>query len=276
MSDSLMHNWRPAQKRAAKGATRGASIPQPSKDYRPLLLKLVLLLLLLASLVAAGMWIRHQQLQNFTIRSIEITGSSEFVTSEQVSEVLQQHAEGDFFNIDIDVTRAALLALPWVREVSLRREWPDRLLIKLREQQAVAHWNAGGQQAALLNEQGQRFAGVKEVQGQNLPALSGPAGSEERVLTEYAQLQELLSAGQLQALSLDARNTWEMILQGGIQVRFLERNKDEAIQRLLTALRVFNADELQRAAKIDLRYSNGFAIEWSEKVNAKVEKKTHV
>jgi cell division protein FtsQ len=285
MSDALLNNWKPADEREkkserkhnkrvkAKGATRGASKPQPKKDYRPLLVKLALLILVLTSLAATGIWIRHQQLQNFTIRSIEITGSREFVTSEQVSEVLQQHAEGDFFNINIDVARDALLALPWVREVSLRREWPDRLLIKLREQQAVAHWGAGDR---LLNEQGQSFAGAGEIKGVNLPSLTGPEGSQQRVLAEYVQMKKLLSTHELQALSLDARNTWEMVLQGNIQVRFLERNKDEAIQRLLTALRVFNADELKQAAKIDLRYSNGFAIEWSNEVKAKVEKGTHV
>ena len=291
MSDALLNNWKPADEReekperklskrskdkargAKRVATRGASKPQPSKDYRPLFVKLALLVLVLTSLAGAGIWVRHQQLQNFTIRSIEITGSREFVTSEQVSEVLQKHAEGDFFNINIDVAREALLALPWVREVSLRREWPDRLLIKLREQKAVAHWYAGDR---LLNERGERFAGAGDIAGESLPKLSGPEGSQQRVLAEYVQLEKLLNTRELKALSLDARNTWEMVLQDDIQVRFLERNKDEAIQRLLTALRVFNADELKQAAKIDLRYSNGFAIEWSNEVKAKVEKGAHV
>ena len=108
-----------------------------------------------------------------------------------------------------------------------------------------------------------------------MPKLSGVEGSEQRVLEEYAKLSALLGEHHITALSLDARNAWEMVLHGAIQVRFLERNKEQAIQRLLTALRVFNTDELKRAAKIDLRYSNGFAIEWSEEVNAKVEK-SHV
>lgn len=288
MSDALLHNWKSADEREeklerklskrvkAKGATRGASIPQQSKNYRALVLKFALLALILTSLAAVGIWVRHQQLQNFTIRSIEITGSREFVTSEQVSTVLQQHAEGDFFNIDIDEAREALLALPWVREVSLRREWPDRLLIKLREQQAVGYWNSDTKGAALLNELGQDFAGEKEVQGEHLPSLSGPEGSQQRVLAEYVQLQKQLNTHSLQALSLDARNAWGMVLQNGIQVRFLERNKGEAIQRLLIALRVFNAHELKQAAKIDLRYSNGFAIEWSNEVKAKVENGAHV
>ncbi len=288
MSDALLHNWKPAEEReenrkpvkrskegprgAKRVVTRGASKPQPSKDYRPMLLKLAVFALVISSLVSTGFWVRSQQLENFTIRSIEVTGSREFVTSEQVSEVLQQHAQGDFFNIDIDVAREDLLALPWVREVSLRREWPDRLLIQLREQQAVAHWNAHSKNSLLLNEVGQNFAGAQDIAADDLPQLSGVKGSELRVLEEYASLSSQLGEHKVTALSLDARNAWELVLHNDIQVRFLERNKEQAIQRLLTALRVFNADELQRAAKIDLRYSNGFAIEWSSEVNAKVEK----
>ena len=288
MSDTLLHNWKPAEERegnrkspkrskatprgAKRVAARGASKPQPSKDYRPLLVKFAVCTFVISSLASAGFWARHQQLENFTIRSIEVTGSREFVTSEQVSEVLQQHAQGDFFNIDIDVAREDLLALPWVREVSLRREWPDRLLIQLREQQAVAHWNAPSENALLLNEMGQGFAGAEDIAADNLPKLSGVKGSELRVLEEYAHLSTQLGEHRVTALSLDARNAWELVLHNAIQVRFLERNKEQAIQRLLTALRVFNADELKRVAKIDLRYSNGFAIEWSSEVNAKVEK----
>ncbi len=271
MSDVMSPSWKPAARRAP---SRGASRRAPRRDYRPLLAKLAGVLAVLAVLLGGLFWLRHQQLQNFTIRSIEITGSHEFVRSEQVSAALQQYAEGDFFNVEIEAVRQTLLDLPWVREVALRRAWPDRLLITLVEQRAVARWTDLEGHSALLNDQGQSFAGLAEMQGQHLPELSGSAANQMKLLQTYAAISKQLQGRgvSLQRLQLDARNTWTLWLATGadtaLQVQFLQRNKAEALQRLQTALRVFDADTLREAVKIDLRYSNGFAIEWSKKVES--------
>lgn len=306
MSDVMM--WKPAEEREAKrnskatrkdrkkevqrGASRKTAEVQ-TRNLKPHFIRggMVALVLLLA--IGGYVWMQHQQWENFKVRTIEITGSHEFVTSEQVSSALQQYAEGDFFNMEIEAAREALLALPWVREVSLRREWPDRLMIKLREQQAVARWgdvnSASGSQypkgtpSALLNEQGQSFAGLEQltqVEGESLPELSGPEGYQQRVLAEYAALSETLGAYDLavNSLALDARDAWRMSLSNGMQVLFLQRNKEAAMERLATVLSVFDEAKLQQARKVDLRYSNGFAIEWSKDVelSTTAESKTHV
>lgn len=299
MTDVMMQNWKSPEERnertrkmrraavknksADKRATnkpqagrgsgaRPVSEPINWRDYLPLMVRALVVLLMLGGAGAAYAWLQHQQWEDFKIRSIEITGAQEFVTSETVSEALQQYAQGDFFDMEIEAAREALLALPWVREVSLRREWPDRLIIKLQEQQAVARWGDVSEStigvSALLNEQGQHFAGLNDMDATALPVLRGPEGSQVRVLKEYSALNQSLSSSSLaiNTLQLDARDTWHVELSNGLSVLFLERNKVDALQRLATALNVFDADKLKQANTIDLRYSNGFAIEWSETV----------
>lgn len=263
---SLLVRDKAARKGARRGAVRGASRPQPRRNYRPLLVRAVASLAAVSVLLGLVSWLAQSQQDSFVIRSIEITGNREFLSNDQVRDALQSHSEGDFFKLDIDSTREALLALPWVQEVSLRREWPDKLVVVLKEQQAVARWNTLAGDKGLLNESAEVFAGLSEAAELKLPQLVGPERKSERVLREYAELSTQLKplGHEITMLKLDARNTWEMQLANGVAIRFLERNKASAIERLVVALKVFEHDDIAQVARIDLRYSNGFAVSWKE------------
>ena len=136
------------------------------------------------------------------------------VQAAQVAQFCVPRITGTFFTNDLEVTRAAFEALPWVRRVTVRRQWPDRLVVSIEEHRALARWN---------DEEGNRFVSVmgeafhaqgEKLIGARLPLLLGPEGSEKEVAQRYAEFaQRLAVIGQTPAVvSLSPRQAWTIRL----------------------------------------------------------------
>jgi cell division protein FtsQ len=172
-------------------------------------------------------------------------------------------AAPNFFTVDLGQVRHRFEAVPWVRQASVRRIWPNRLLVQIEEHRALALWG----DAQLLNTFGEPFTanlGEAEVDGA-LPRLSGPQGTHTQVLRQFDAMQRWLdgSGRQAIALSLSARFSWSAELDDGSQL-ILGRDQgvqiEERVRRWAQAYpRV--ADQFSRKPEIfDLRYPNGFAV----------------
>ncbi len=100
---------------------------------------------------------------------------------------------GNFISIDLDKARAAFESVPWVRQATLRRIWPDRLAVRLDEHHPVALWLGEDGNERLVNDFGEVFeANVGDVEDENLPQFSGPEGSSAPMLALYRRLSPLV------------------------------------------------------------------------------------
>lgn len=179
-------------------------------------------------------------------------------TASVVEEVLRSLLGQPFFGIGVGDVRARLEALPWVREASVRRIWPDGLVVSVQEQEPLAKWG----DTQLLSVDGELFEPDPRSLPPALPGLSGPDGLHLNVLASYRTMRDLLAAGGLrvQVLRLDERRAWSLILSSGVRI---ELGREYPIRRLQRLLRVFagqlyeGGDEIER---VDARYTNGFAV----------------
>ncbi|HSM98216.1 MAG TPA: cell division protein FtsQ/DivIB, partial [Gallionella sp.] len=183
------------------------------------------------------------------------------VEAAEVLRAVRNEVRGNFFTADIERLRLTLEKLPWVRTVSIRREFPHRLTVQLEEHQALARWN----NTALVNRQGEVFlAGNGRVadSGQALPGFSGQDGTAAEVAQLYAQFSRQLAALDLQVtqLSLSPRHAWQLRLSNGM---VLELGREDMQQRLARFVEVYPyslAAVQSRVRYVDLRYRNGFAV----------------
>jgi cell division protein FtsQ len=172
---------------------------------------------------------------------------------------------GNFFTANLDTVRQAFESVPWVRKATVRREWPNQLIVTLEEHKALGTW---GEDGRLLSAKGDLFTVNMAEAEEDAPLLAfdGPSGSEQEVV---ARLQDLnvwfaplgLSA---EALSLSGRYAWTVKLSNGVTVELgREKSSTTLKDRVGRLVGIYPqlVERLQnRIESIDMRYPNGLAL----------------
>ena len=190
----------------------------------------------------------------------------------------------NFFTVDLEAVRHAFESVAWVRRAQVRREWPDRLVVKLEEHRVLGAWDDG----RLVNTFGELFAAnpaeAEEDSETPLPQLSGPVDSERDVASRYVDFKSWFARLSLvpDQVTLSPRYAWTVHVgdgsdqgggdagtgegsdnSGGLTIA-LGRERDgntipERVMRMINAWPQLTA-RWPRPTLIDLRYPNGFAL----------------
>ena len=84
--------------------------------------------------------------------------------------------------------------LPWIKQVSVRKQWPDELKIHLVEYVPIARWN----DQHMVDAEGNTFSVPPDrTSKQVLPMLYGPEGSANEVLQGYREMGQMLAKRQI-------------------------------------------------------------------------------
>jgi cell division protein FtsQ len=219
--------------------------------------------LLISILVVAGVWdgwreLKAQGADLLPIRYVRIEGVFQYITKDEIKQALQAHVMTGFLNADMHLIRQALLSLPWIAQVKVKRVWPDAIEIKVYEQYPVARWNNIG----LLNEQGDLFMPNNLAKFNKLPLLYGPLGQENKLMTVMKQLQAELANQSLGLAEfyVNERRAWTLVLTNELILKLGRKEPLQAFQRFLSTVPILGKDRMTAMAIVDLRYSNGFAV----------------
>lgn len=221
--------------------------------------------------VAVVIWLAHRPV--FALQAIWVEGDQgrlEHLSAESVSEVIAGRPIGNFFTANLQDVRQMFEGVPWVRQASVRRQWPNALVVTVQEHQALGLWN----ETRLMNTYGESFtANLGEAEDeQRLPVMGGPAGSEKLVAQRYAELVDWLAPSQLYPARvwLTPRYAWQVTLSNGTTLELgrdpstlasttQQHGLEERVQRFIQALPVIQAN-IGTVQHADLRYPNGFAV----------------
>lgn len=207
----------------------------------------------------------------FDIQGITVSGDTHHNNSLTLRANVAPRIAGTFFTVNLDDTRTAFEAAPWVRRAVVRREFPNRLRVSLQEHEPVALWASEGGQgdARLVNSFGEVFdANLGEVDQDSLPMLSGPEGQSTELLAMYRAIAPLFDAMDMpvEELALSGRGSWSVRLDAGSEIELGRGNPDEVtprVQRFLITVRQV-VSRYGRASNAiesaDLRHENGYAI----------------
>lgn len=191
----------------------------------------------------------------FPLREVKVDGELNHVSREQVKLIVAKHLKGNFFTLDLITARDAFEKLPWARNVSVRRRWPDKLEVTIEEHRAMARWS----NAALVNTHGELFHAAS---GSDLPVFYGPDDGVIEVASQYDAFNKVLKTAGLEvdALALTPRRAWQITTTSGMVV---ELGRTEMQARLEKFTKVYSRTIAGLNKKItyaDLRYPNGFAV----------------
>ena len=191
----------------------------------------------------------------FPLRHVDVTGDARHVTHAQVETIVKNELKGTFFTINLAHARSSFEKLPWVREVKLRRHWPDRLEVNVTEHAPLARWGS----TALVNIQGEIFRAAYDGK---LPVFNGPDGTSKEIAIQYEFFRRQLSAigAQPVLVQVSARRAWQVRLEGGPTIELGREDVEARLARFIEVHSRTLGALARRVDYVDLRYANGFAV----------------
>jgi cell division protein FtsQ len=218
-------------------------------------------------LLAALLWwlVRNPA---FAIGGITVQGDVTHTNAVTLRANVAPRLAGNFFTVSLQATREAFESVPWVRSAVVRREFPNRLRVLLREHQPAAFWGADGD-SRLVNDLGEVFeANSGDIEPDELPRLVGPDGQSAQVLAMYRAVKPLFEPLDLgvEQLALTPHGSWNAQLDSGAVIELGRGSEQELVERTrrfvqtLTQVTSRYSRRADALVSADLRHGDGYAV----------------
>ena len=253
----------------AEGRKSGASRVAP-KQRKSFPVKMVIALLLPIVTFAGIVWSLdrfepYSQFESFVnkpIKRINIEGEFNRVSKQEVKMQVDRLISNTFLELDILALQSGIADHPWIDSVSVRRKWPDTLVIRVNEQRPIARWG----EKHFLNSNGEIIASTETTELGHLPLLVGENRYAKNIMQQYLVFNKLMNENELKLnrVSLDNTWAWSVTLNNNIEIKLGRENSFDKLKKLTHVLQQDLIEEISKIKIIDMRYDNGFALTWVE------------
>ena len=202
------------------------------------------------------------------------------VKKEDIYKIINESLNGTALNTDLEQISFRILNNLWVSDVVVRRIWPNKMLVRVKENKVVAVFNKQN----FLTEDGHltriplsEKSKIESNGDCRLLELEGPMTAIP-LMMKHAQLfgNSLSEIGlNLKTLRLTEQYSWEVETVSNLLLRFGVNYSDSPISlRLKNFVRAFpklkenftnNLPANNRVKHVDLRYAQGFAVKTASK-----------
>lgn len=215
----------------------------------------------LAAIILFVDWV----LRTDTLPVHEVSFQGEFVhvTRDDLEQAIAGRVFDNYLIMSLADIRKGVENIPWIYKASVRRKWPAGVHVNFIEQDIVARWG----QSAWLNRFGEQVTLDRvSTEYQTLPVLHGPDGTSSIVLNAYNRFQRLVDVAGLKIdrLVYNKRRSWKVTTSNGIEIFLGRYEPDKHLDRLANVYPVSLTAVERRIKRIDLRYTNGFAVAWDK------------
>jgi cell division protein FtsQ len=226
-----------------------------------------LLAMCMVLVLGGGAWwlLRHPA---FAIQAITVQGEVTRNNAITLRANVVPHLQGNFFTIDLERTKQAFEAVPWVRGAVVHRDFPNRLRTVLVEHEPMALW---GDESAnkMVNQQSEVFeANVEDVDIDKLPRLKGPDAQSQTVVQMYRHLLPMFEATDMgiEQLELTPRGSWRVLTDRGAQLELGRGSEAEITAQVQVFFKTLSQVTARYGrtptalAGADLRHKDGYAL----------------
>lgn len=225
-------------------------------------------LFFLAVVVGVGAWLLKKPMYALQLVKVQSVDGKplDHVNEMTVRNIAVPGIRGNFFTADLEEVRQAFESVPWVHKASVRREWPDKLIVSLEEHQPLGSWRDDGR---LLSTKGEVFTvNMAEAETDyNLKRFYGPDGSGKEVLEHYRDFRKRLAEVNLvpAEVRLSDLYAWSVRMDNGMLVVFGRDKEPRPLEMMMDRFLKIYPRLVQkfgnRIDRIDMRYANGMAVQ---------------
>ena len=221
--------------------------------------KLFIFFILLTATVFVLSEIYNNKIKYFEIKKISLNKKLVNSSKENIENISKKYLKGkSFFNFKIDYLILELNKVEWVRNVDIRRVYPNEVSITIEEHQPVAIWN----NKRYINNFGELFE-VKIIK-KNLPLLQSDEDRIKEIFDYFYQFNENLRLNNLEykinKIEENEIRSVTIFLTSGLYIKLGSKNVKNKINLFFKVYKSLKTRDLKKIRYIDMRYSNGFSL----------------
>lgn len=193
------------------------------------------------------------------INRVSIVGSYDQVDKQALQQAITPRVSRSFWLVNVGEIKSEVEKLPWVSQVTVKKRWPDRVIVDIQQYQAVTRWNDDG----LISKTEKVFYPTRTV-SHRLPSLYGPEGSHKEVMAGYYEMQRTLHplGVNIKSLRVDKRHAWVVELENDIRLLLGQDHHQQRLKRFARAYGQVADFREADIGSVDLRYNNAMAVRW--------------
>ena len=205
---------------------------------------------LAAAALAGGAWQGYESVAERPILRVAFAGDFDRLAPSDLASFAAGVRGHSANGATLAAIREAARRIPWVRDASVRRQFPDTVEVRFEAHVALARWG----ESALVSPQGEIFAA--DAAG-TLPRFAGPEDGAREMARRFPGIVRAVAplGSEVAELGLSARGAWQLRLDSGLALELGRGAFEERIARFASAW-----PQLAAATHADLRYANGFAF----------------
>ncbi len=203
------------------------------------------------------------------------------VQPNELKKIVINQLNGTALTSDLVSIYNSVISHPWIKEATVRRIWPNKILISLVEHNIVGVWSDGrfiSQAGKLLKFDKFESDTIAREKKCYLIQLDGPPGSELTVLNKAREISERANSVGLVAtgFQLSAQYDWRVYFSNGMKMELGGENLatplDKRLDNFFNSVGWFYENKNSDLVSVDLRYAQGFAFQ--ERKSPKLKKIT--
>ena len=227
----------------------------------------------LAVLLAAGAggWLAADR----QVRVVKVEGQLAESEAAEIRRRIGRALDGGLLTMDVARLRERVMELSWPGEVSVRKVWPDTIVVRVARRTVVARWAGAG----YLTPAGEI---VSTPNGPvDVPVFNCALSSPREAMEVYRYLQGMTAEAGLviERVTENEIGEWQLSLAErgalpagmehatgtpGPTVMLGADSLRERTRRFLVAWSRFLKDRAEAVDYVDLRYGSGIAVRWRE------------
>ncbi|MEW6720465.1 MAG: FtsQ-type POTRA domain-containing protein [Thermodesulfobacteriota bacterium] len=200
-----------------------------------------------ASCAFAYSWLTRSPM--FSVRSIEMNRCAN-VTQEEVWTIVRGGGKRNIWTVPVREVSGRLASHPWIRSVSVRKAFPDRLVVRIEEHRPVAMVNLDA--LWYVNDEGKPFKRLTAYDPKDLAIVTGFSTADLRskdavAVRNFRKALDLLRLaeagplrGNLSEVHYDAQEGYTLVTRdagvrfkvGGMEFQKAIRRVEEALPRI--------------------------------------------
>ena len=236
--------------------------------------RIVLMFSVLCLIITMLPWFFSQP--NFHLKYLILNISSDnvqHVKPKELKKLVIMELNGTALTTDLGPIYKSVLSHPWIKEATVRRIWPNKILVNLVEHNIIGVWSDGRfvtQAGKLLQFDKLQSESINKEKNCFLLKLDGPNETVTAVLDRASMISKKASKVGLQTtgVQLTSQYDWRVFFSNGMKMELGGENLETPLEKRLDNF--FNSIAWVRKKikkdliSVDLRYAHGFAFEESK------------